>query len=150
VRDWPVPVPPSPKFHEKVYGAVPPEALPVKSQVNGTEPVSGVPVALAVTKVPEPQLPVTDIVLSETVELCPLASVTVRLGWKDPGQVYWWLGFCEVLVFPSPKFQLYEYGEVPPAAVPVNDTLSGAAPPLVLSVAVAPKMETESEAVGGC
>ncbi len=33
-----------------------------------------------------------------------------------------------MLVDPSPKFQLYEYGAVPPEAEPVNDTGSGALP----------------------
>jgi hypothetical protein len=48
-----------------------------------------------------------------------------------------WLGFCAVLVDPSPKFQLYEYGGVPPVAVPVNDTLNGVWPEVGLAEALA-------------
>ena len=40
-----------------------------------------------------------------------------------------WLGFCAVpAAEPSPKFQLYEYGGVPPVPVPVKATFSGTWP----------------------
>ncbi len=41
-----------------------------------------------------------------------------------------WVGDCSVLVEPSPKFQLYEYGPEPPDTLTVNLTSSGAMPSL--------------------
>src|SRR5215471_7073283 len=52
-------------------------------------------------------------------------SVTVSVAVYVLALVYVWLGFCAVLTAdPSPKFQLYEYGAVPPVAEPAKDTVS--------------------------
>jgi hypothetical protein len=52
-----------------------------------------------------------------------------------------WLGFCAVEVLLdeplSPKFQLYEYGGVPPAAEPAKFVVSGIWPEVGLPDAVA-------------
>ncbi len=48
-----------------------------------------------------------------------------------------WLGFCVALVAPSPKFQLYVYGAVPPVAEPVKFSVSGALPVVGEPVALA-------------
>jgi len=49
-----------------------------------------------------------------------------------------WLGFWAVLAAdPSPKFQLKEYGGVPPVPVPVKATFSGIWPDVGVADAVA-------------
>src|SRR5215472_18990572 len=65
-------------------------------------------------------------------------SVTVRVAVNFPAELYVWLGLWAVLVAdPSPKFQLKEYGAVPPVAEPVKDTLSGALPVAGVPLALA-------------
>jgi len=55
-----------------------------------------------------------------------------------------WDGFWEEEEPPSPKFQEYEYGAVPPLADPVKLTVNGASPDVVEAEA-----EAESSDVGG-
>ena len=56
-------------------------------------------------------------------------SVTVSTASNVPGFWYVWVGFCRELVGePSPKFQEYVYGPVPPEALPENVTARGAVP----------------------
>jgi hypothetical protein len=53
-------------------------------------------------------------------------SVTVAVAVYVPAVLYVWLGFCAVLAAdPSPKFQLYVYGGVPPVPVLVKATVNG-------------------------
>src|SRR3989442_4704251 len=50
-------------------------------------------------------------------------SVTVRVTLNDPGDANAWVGLAAVLVPPSPKFQLYVSGVVPPVTVEVKVTI---------------------------
>ncbi len=67
----------------------------------------------------------------------PVASVTVRVTLKVPGFAYVCVGFCSVLLRPSPKFQLKLYGPAPPDAGPVNEIARGATPSVGLAMALA-------------
>lgn len=138
---------PSPKFQLKLYGGVPPVAVPVKAMFSGTWPEVGAAEAVAASGLP------TALTLMATVDVAVFAgeelSVTVSVAVQEHAELYVWLGFCAVLVEPSPKFQLNEYGAVPPVAEPVNDTASGAlpvvgAPEAVAESGVAPWIQMSS------
>jgi len=62
-------------------------------------------------------------------------QVTVSVAVKLPALLYVWLGLCDELVAPSPKFQLQAVG--PPVDVSVNCTVKGAWPELGLALKLA-------------
>jgi len=86
VYEWvaglPVPVVVSPKFHEKVKGAVPPLTVAVKLTVVPTSGLAGVTVVMATDKAPE-----TVTVCAGDVTDTPLASVTLTVTPNPPAEV---------------------------------------------------------------
>jgi len=86
VYEWvaglPVPVVVSPKFHEKVKGAVPPLTVAVKLTVVPTSGLAGVTVVMATDKAPE-----TVTVCAGDVTDTLLASVTVTVTPNVPAAV---------------------------------------------------------------
>src|SRR5262249_29334848 len=84
----------------------------------------------------------------------PLPSVTVRVGAMLPAVAYVWLGFCSLLVAPSPKSHAYVIGPQPPVALAWNFTVSGVSPLSGLADSVASSggqlAVTDALLVAGC
>ena len=94
---------PSPKFHVKLYGAVPPEASAVKLARNGAVPAETT--AEADTTI-APDLGFTSIATWVETEI-PVLSVTVRVAENDPAVVYVWVTRLPLAeAEPSPKDQV--------------------------------------------
>jgi hypothetical protein len=65
-----------------------------------------------------------DTVTVRLVAFVPAAFPTVSVTAKVPAEVYVWVGFCSVLVPPSPKLQDHAAGEPVEASVNCTDTLA--------------------------
>ena len=98
---------PSPKFHEYVYGAVPPETEPANVAV---EPALAVMLLPALT-VREP-FEADTVIDPLAVPVLPYSSLAVTVTLYVPADENVWQGFAPVPVVPSPKFHEY----VKPAA----------------------------------
>jgi len=122
--DCPVPVGVlSPQVQLYEYGVVPPDAVAEKLTAS---PIIGL-VGKNVKSARSAGVTGTDL---DVVAVWGgvAASVTVSVTVKVPGAVYVWLGDCpEPVGVPSPQFQLYVYGVVPPVGFAEKATGSPAA-----------------------
>jgi hypothetical protein len=114
-------VPASPKVHAHEVGEFVP--APVKTTVKGIVPVTGVPEKDATGGCSEAST------VTYPVRVCvlvPYAFAAVIATLYVPAVAYWWLGFCALLVPPSPKVHAHEVGV--PEDASVKTVVSGATP----------------------
>ena len=75
---------PSPKFHEYVYGPVPPDADPTNETPRGADPDVGFPLAEA----DRLETGLVTVITTEPVAVSLIESVAVRVAVKVPAPVY--------------------------------------------------------------
>jgi hypothetical protein len=101
---------PSPKLHDHTFG------LPDEVSVN----VATCPFVTTVNDAVIPELPAAVTVMLWLLDFDPAALLAVSVIVNVPALAKMWLGFCDVLVDPSPKFQDQPVGL--PVEVSVNVT----------------------------